>query len=171
MATKAGVLKYLTYCIVLIIKRLQNALFHLYKISLQCAGHWVSPAEVLQTLHLLMTAMAVWLLTNTLLRTWRLSNPGMRILSGMNIICIKILIFAWTKTITLLFSSKNVLWTFRNFHVWNEAWLKRPDLPDPYSKAAWNAFDATPQETSEGGANLQSVDLKVHTIGKFKSYQ
>ncbi|KAH9499751.1 hypothetical protein Btru_077734 [Bulinus truncatus] len=35
-----------------------------------------------------------------------------------------------------------------NFHVWNEAWMARPDLPTGYG--GWQAFDATPQETSEG---------------------
>ena len=35
----------------------------------------------------------------------------------------------------------------RNFHVWNEGWFKRPDLPAGYG--GWQAFDATPQEESE----------------------
>ena len=37
---------------------------------------------------------------------------------------------------------------FRNFHVWNEAWFERSDLPEGYG--GWQAFDATPQEASEG---------------------
>ena len=37
---------------------------------------------------------------------------------------------------------------FRNFHVWNESWFRRPDLPDGYD--GWQAHDATPQELSEG---------------------
>ena len=37
---------------------------------------------------------------------------------------------------------------FRNFHVWNESWFKRPDLPDGHD--GWQAHDATPQETSFG---------------------
>ncbi|XP_046369672.2 annulin-like isoform X1 [Haliotis rufescens] len=35
-----------------------------------------------------------------------------------------------------------------NFHVWNEAWMARPDLPTGYG--GWQAVDATPQETSDG---------------------
>ncbi|GAB1597650.1 protein-glutamine gamma-glutamyltransferase K-like [Argonauta hians] len=35
-----------------------------------------------------------------------------------------------------------------NFHVWNESWLRRPDLPDGYD--GWQAHDATPQEESGG---------------------
>ncbi|XP_076469796.1 hemocyte protein-glutamine gamma-glutamyltransferase-like [Babylonia areolata] len=35
-----------------------------------------------------------------------------------------------------------------NFHVWNEVWMARPDLPAGYG--GWQACDATPQETSEG---------------------
>jgi len=35
-----------------------------------------------------------------------------------------------------------------NFHVWNESWMKRPDLPHGYD--GWQAVDATPQEESLG---------------------
>ena len=34
-----------------------------------------------------------------------------------------------------------------NFHVWNEAWFRRSDLPKGYD--GWQAVDATPQEASE----------------------
>jgi transglutaminase 1 len=37
---------------------------------------------------------------------------------------------------------------YRNFHVWNEAWMTRPDIPGSFG--GWQAFDATPQETSNG---------------------
>ena len=40
----------------------------------------------------------------------------------------------------------------RNFHVWNESWVKRYDLPDGYD--GWQAVDSTPQELSEGTASL-----------------
>ena len=32
--------------------------------------------------------------------------------------------------------------------MWNESWFKRPDLPDGHD--GWQAFDATPQESSHG---------------------
>ncbi|GFO25455.1 protein-glutamine gamma-glutamyltransferase k [Plakobranchus ocellatus] len=35
-----------------------------------------------------------------------------------------------------------------NFHVWNESYFRRLDLPQGYD--GWQAHDATPQETSEG---------------------
>ncbi|XP_077160061.1 protein-glutamine gamma-glutamyltransferase 4 isoform X2 [Paroedura picta] len=35
-----------------------------------------------------------------------------------------------------------------NFHVWNETWMKRPDLPKGFD--GWQAIDATPQELSQG---------------------
>ncbi|ESO95006.1 hypothetical protein LOTGIDRAFT_188829 [Lottia gigantea] len=35
-----------------------------------------------------------------------------------------------------------------NFHVWNEVWMKRPDLD--YGYDGWQVIDATPQETSDG---------------------
>lgn len=34
-----------------------------------------------------------------------------------------------------------------NFHVWNEVWMSRPDLPAGYG--GWQACDATPQEASD----------------------
>jgi hypothetical protein len=36
----------------------------------------------------------------------------------------------------------------RNFHVWNEVWMSRPDLPDK-GYGGWQACDATPQEASD----------------------
>lgn len=36
----------------------------------------------------------------------------------------------------------------RNFHVWNDAWFKRKDLPNEFS--GWQVIDATPQERSDG---------------------
>ena len=35
-----------------------------------------------------------------------------------------------------------------NFHVWNDVWMSRPDLPVGYG--GWQAVDATPQESSDG---------------------
>ncbi|HBG96644.1 MAG TPA: hypothetical protein DDY14_15270 [Chromatiaceae bacterium] len=36
-----------------------------------------------------------------------------------------------------------------NFHVWNEAWMNRPDR-STHATARWQAFDGTPQELSDG---------------------
>ncbi|XP_062373340.1 protein-glutamine gamma-glutamyltransferase K [Sardina pilchardus] len=35
-----------------------------------------------------------------------------------------------------------------NFHVWNDCWMARPDLPA--GMGGWQAVDSTPQETSQG---------------------
>ncbi|KAM7012000.1 protein-glutamine gamma-glutamyltransferase K-like [Tautogolabrus adspersus] len=35
-----------------------------------------------------------------------------------------------------------------NFHVWNDCWMARPDLP--VGNGGWQAVDSTPQETSQG---------------------
>uniref|UniRef100_F6Z8F3 Protein-glutamine gamma-glutamyltransferase 5 n=1 Tax=Monodelphis domestica TaxID=13616 RepID=F6Z8F3_MONDO len=40
---------------------------------------------------------------------------------------------------------KDTVW---NFHVWNECWMSRKDLPPGYG--GWQLLDATPQETSNG---------------------
>ncbi|ROT63141.1 hemocyte transglutaminase [Penaeus vannamei] len=39
-----------------------------------------------------------------------------------------------------------------NFHVWNDVWMARPDLPDGFG--GWQVIDATPQETSDGTNDL-----------------
>ena len=49
-------------------------------------------------------------------------------------------------TITSNATNKDSIW---NFHVWNEAWMSRDDLPDP-SYGGWQIIDSTPQEESEG---------------------
>ena len=47
-----------------------------------------------------------------------------------------------------------------NYHVWNEVWMARPDLPKGYG--GWQAIDATPQEPSDnfyqcGPASVEAV--------------
>ncbi|XP_030751045.1 hemocyte protein-glutamine gamma-glutamyltransferase-like [Sitophilus oryzae] len=47
-----------------------------------------------------------------------------------------------------------------NFHVWNDVWMARPDLPPGYG--GWQIIDATPQETSDqvyrcGPASIAAV--------------
>uniref|UniRef100_A0A8C4XBR9 protein-glutamine gamma-glutamyltransferase n=1 Tax=Erpetoichthys calabaricus TaxID=27687 RepID=A0A8C4XBR9_ERPCA len=46
-----------------------------------------------------------------------------------------------------------------NFHVWNDVWMKRPDLPEGYD--GWQAIDATPQELSEGNYQCGPAPLKA----------
>ncbi|XP_043209570.1 hemocyte protein-glutamine gamma-glutamyltransferase-like isoform X2 [Amphibalanus amphitrite] len=47
-----------------------------------------------------------------------------------------------------------------NFHVWNDVWMSRPDLPQGYG--GWQAVDATPQQESEnkfqcGPCSLEAI--------------
>ncbi|XP_054712738.1 hemocyte protein-glutamine gamma-glutamyltransferase-like isoform X2 [Uloborus diversus] len=44
-----------------------------------------------------------------------------------------------------------------NFHVWNDCWMARSDLPSGYG--GWQAIDATPQETSEGAFRAGPASL------------
>ncbi|NXE45524.1 TGM4 glutamyltransferase, partial [Casuarius casuarius] len=41
--------------------------------------------------------------------------------------------------------SRDSIW---NFHVWNDVWMKRPDLPAGFD--GWQTVDSTPQEQSKG---------------------
>lgn len=47
-----------------------------------------------------------------------------------------------------------------NYHVWNDVWMARPDLPKGYG--GWQAIDATPQEPSDnfyqcGPASVEAI--------------
>ncbi|XP_053614168.1 hemocyte protein-glutamine gamma-glutamyltransferase-like [Plodia interpunctella] len=55
-----------------------------------------------------------------------------------------------------------------NYHVWNDVWMARPDLPAGYG--GWQAIDATPQETSQGmyqcgPASLEAIKQGVLGLG------
>lgn len=55
-----------------------------------------------------------------------------------------------------------------NYHVWNDVWMARPDLPPGYG--GWQAIDATPQETSGGmyqcgPASLEAIKQGVLGVG------
>ena len=47
-----------------------------------------------------------------------------------------------------------------NFHVWNEVFMARPDLPTGYG--GWQVIDATPQEASE--SIMSNSNKKTVTI-------
>lgn len=51
-----------------------------------------------------------------------------------------------------------------NFHVWNESWFRRLDLPEGYD--GWQAHDATPQELSEGVMRCGPAPLKAIREGQ-----
>ncbi|KAG9277846.1 protein-glutamine gamma-glutamyltransferase 2-like [Astyanax mexicanus] len=58
-----------------------------------------------------------------------------------------------------------------NFHVWVEAWMKRPDISDSSLYDGWQVLDPTPQEKSEGSyccgpAPLKAI-LEGHTNLKY----
>jgi len=49
----------------------------------------------------------------------------------------------------------------RNFHVWNDVWMSRKDLP--FGNDGWQAIDATPQETSGGKQASCRHSFKAYT--------
>ncbi|XP_052230405.1 protein-glutamine gamma-glutamyltransferase K-like isoform X3 [Dreissena polymorpha] len=58
-------------------------------------------------------------------------------------------------------SMNDTVW---DFHVWNESWCKRPDLPPGYD--GWQAFDATPQECLEGVFTCGPASVKAVKQGE-----
>uniref|UniRef100_T1J480 Transglutaminase-like domain-containing protein n=1 Tax=Strigamia maritima TaxID=126957 RepID=T1J480_STRMM len=59
------------------------------------------------------------------------------------------------------FDDQDVIW---NFHVWNEVWMSRPDLPTGYG--GWQIIDATPQELSEGSYRLGPASVMAVRKGE-----
>lgn len=51
-----------------------------------------------------------------------------------------------------------------NYHVWNDVWMARPDLPKGYG--GWQAIDATPQETSLGFYQCGPASLEAIKTGQ-----
>jgi hypothetical protein len=58
---------------------------------------------------------------------------------------------------------------FRNFHVWNESYLTRSDLPDGYD--GWQAHDSTPQEVSESKSNVPWTESLAPSKGGYSLSQ
>lgn len=52
----------------------------------------------------------------------------------------------------------------RNFHVWNDCWMARPDLPPGHG--GWQAVDSTPQETSQGTFRCGPASLSAIRSGQ-----
>ena len=52
------------------------------------------------------------------------------------------ILFGWL----IIFTYDNIILNLRNYHVWVEGWMKRPDLDGSFG--GWQALDATPQELS-----------------------
>uniref|UniRef100_A0A8C1B2G2 Protein-glutamine gamma-glutamyltransferase K n=1 Tax=Cyprinus carpio carpio TaxID=630221 RepID=A0A8C1B2G2_CYPCA len=51
-----------------------------------------------------------------------------------------------------------------NFHVWNDCWMARPDLPA--GLGGWQAVDSTPQETSHGTFRCGPASLAAIRTGQ-----
>ena len=51
---------------------------------------------------------------------------------------------------------------YRKFHMWNEAWMLRPDLPAGYG--GWQALDSTPQEESSHGGGYKAGPCSLEAI-------
>lgn len=51
---------------------------------------------------------------------------------------------------------------FRNFHVWVDAWMTRPDLRGNYG--GWQALDATPQEVSGHSGTMVTGPASVKAV-------
>ncbi|KAL4235373.1 Transglutaminase 1 [Mactra antiquata] len=58
-------------------------------------------------------------------------------------------------------SNTDSIW---NFHVWNDVWMKRKDLP--VGNDGWQVLDATPQETSDGEFRCGPAPLSAILNGR-----
>lgn len=53
-----------------------------------------------------------------------------------------------------------------NFHVWNEVWMKRPDLSKGGEYDGWQVIDGTPQEMSGGIFSCGPASVKAIRMGE-----
>ncbi|NWV67521.1 TGM4 glutamyltransferase, partial [Malurus elegans] len=51
-----------------------------------------------------------------------------------------------------------------NFHVWNDVWMKRTDIPEGFN--GWQAIDSTPQEQSQGRFQCGPCPVKAVREGE-----
>lgn len=71
---------------------------------------------------------------------------GFTVLENILVLLNQCIIFQFTHWLHNL----NVVLCFRNFHVWVEGWMKRPDLAEDGKYDGWQVLDPTPQEKSDG---------------------
>lgn len=65
---------------------------------------------------------------------------------------------------TCFTQSDRQVFFWRNYHVWNDCWMSRPDLPP--GNGGWQAVDATPQETSQGTFRCGPASLAAVRYGQ-----
>lgn len=59
------------------------------------------------------------------------------------------------------------MFLLRNYHVWVEAWMRRPDLSAGSLYDGWQVVDPTPQEKSTGTVQLPSHLTPSYIITHF----
>lgn len=72
-------------------------------------------------------------------------------------ICSQHVWYLWHKLIFLSFSfhsNQTFFFLSRNFHVWVDSWMTRPDLGSEFD--GWQTSDPTPQETSDGNKKIKN---------------
>ena len=67
-----------------------------------------------------------------------------------------------TSLLVVLLIFSHLFFFQRNFHVWNETWMTRPDLPPGFG--GWQAVDATPQEQSPQGGGYRMGPASIKAI-------
>ena len=63
--------------------------------------------------------------------------------------------------------TEDSIWTF---HVWNDVWMRRPDLgATPHKYDGWQAIDATPQEVTRSDRIDNAIDGALASLDEAQS--
>lgn len=85
-------------------------------------------------------------------------------LNADSIWCVQLLALWYNHIMTCFTQSDRQVFFWRNYHVWNDCWMSRPDLPP--GNGGWQAVDATPQETSQGTFRCGPASLAAVRYGQ-----
>lgn len=80
------------------------------------------------------------------------------------LVCCTIKIFVDRQVAFQILYEQTISMFYRNFHVWNDVWMRRPDLKSPLNQATWHVIDSTPQLIGTDGKSRFYKGILYHPV-------